>query len=635
MDRPGYRSSRGLNAYLLPQKDSSPLCRRLLHIQVLNSGLEGMPVKSRYLLFQKAEAALIEEKSGKLFGITKLLDLHLEGDFDDALLSVAGRSAVIAPRLDRIRILNKCLAPFTDQIAAAFPGVGVGYYSRDLRAILTYGPSCDFDSKVGADLGTDHLGWQAMETSKETVAVGSMVRGEIMNCMRPLIRQGKAIGFVWANEALEDIYAQIQLGAGKLFFSPETEPLLGLTGILLFASKVLLLGRPRSDSVSSAMAPQSPTPQSADSQIAHKVAQLKCYLELFLNTLSLAVVLSDACDRITFVSRGIQDILGLTPASLVSRDIRGVLQSLGIDPRAALDEFADGSLNRFVNVTVKTREGDRCITMVSTRAEWPAPALGPTTASGHIIILENLKEAHANEERLERAERLAAVGELAAAVAHEIRNPLAVLKGAVSLVPARLDDREFLEQFSQVAAAEMDRINGTVESLLRFSRYSQPHLVATDIRQVVERACNLISEYCREMGIDIECSCPRDVPPLCCDGDHLTQALLNLLLNGVQAMAAGGVLRVEVTWKPGARPGASYVQIAVADTGAGIPPKLRDHVFDMFFTTKESGTGLGLPLVQRIIYNHQGFVEFESETGKGSTFTVKLPVVAENRGEKR
>jgi signal transduction histidine kinase len=100
-------------------------------------------------------------------------------------------------------------------------------------------------------------------------------------------------------------------------------------------------------------------------------------------------------------------------------------------------------------------------------------------------------------------------------------------------------------------------------------------------------------------------------------------------------MAAGGVLRVEVTWKPGARPGASYVQIAVADTGAGIPPKLRDHVFDMFFTTKESGTGLGLPLVQRIIYNHQGFVEFESETGKGSTFTVKLPVVAENRGEKR
>lgn len=576
-------------------------------------------MKSRYLLFQKAEAALIEEKSAKLFGITRLLDLHLQGDFDDALLSAAGRFTVIAPRHDRIRILNEYLAPFTDQIAAAFPGVGVGYYSRDLRAILTYGPSSDFDSKVGSDLDTDHLGWQAMETSKETVAVGSMVRGEIMNCMRPLIRNGKAIGFVWANEALEDIYAQIQLGAGKLFFSTEIEPLLGLTGILLFASKVLLLSEARSDA------------QSADSPIVRKVAQLKCYLELFLNTLSLAVVLSDAENRITFVSREIQDILGLTPASLVSRNIRSVLQGMGIDPRAVLDEFHDGSLNRFVNVTIKTPEGDRSITMVSTRADWPD--LAPP--SGHIIILEDLKEAHANEERIERAERLAAVGELAAAVAHEIRNPLAVLKGAVSLVPTRLDDREFLAQFSEVAAAEMDRINSTVESLLRFSRYSQPHMVATDIRQIVERACNLISEYGREMGVDIEFNCPEDIPPLCCDGDHLTQALLNLLLNGVQAMAAGGVLRVEVTWKPGARPGTSYVQIAVADTGAGIPPDLRDHVFDMFFTTKESGTGLGLPLVQRIIYNHQGFVEFESETGKGTTFIVKLPIVAESRGERR
>ena len=110
------------------------------------------------------------------------------------------------------------------------------------------------------------------------------------------------------------------------------------------------------------------------------------------------------------------------------------------------------------------------------------------------MILEDLKEAQAHEERLERAERLAAVGELAAAVAHEIRNPLAVLKGAVSLVPRRLDDREFLEQFSQVATAEMDRINGTVESLLRFSRYSQPHMVSTDIRRIAENACNLISE---------------------------------------------------------------------------------------------------------------------------------------------
>ena len=362
----------------------------------------------------------------------------------------------------------------------------------------------------------------------------------------------------------------------------------------------------------------------------------KCYLELFLNTLSLAVILSDADDRIAFVSRGIQDILGEAPESFVSCDIRSVLQRIGIDPHTALDEFADGSLNRFVNVTIKTRDGERPITMVSTRAEWPASApaesgdrggAGNDSQFGHIVVLEDLKEAQANEERLERAERLAAVGELAAAVAHEIRNPLAVLKGAVSLVPRRLDDREFLEQFSHVAAAEMDRINATVESLLKFSRYSQPHMVSTDIRRIAEKACSLISEFGRQMGVSIEFACPAHVPALCADGDHLTQALLNLLLNGIQAMPTGGTLGVEVKWKPGAR----YVQIAVADSGAGIPPELRDHVFEMFFTTKESGTGLGLPLVQRIVYNHQGFVEFESETGKGTTFIVRLPVIAQSQ----
>jgi two-component system sensor histidine kinase AtoS len=602
----------------------------LLHIEALYAGEEGNIVKSRYLLFQKAEAALIEEKSSKLFGLTRLLDVHLEGDYDDVLLSAAGPQAIHSPACDRIRVLNERLAPFTDELATAFPGVGVGYYSRDLRAILTYGPSRDFASKVGTDLGLDHLGWQAMATGKETVAVGSMVRGEIMNCMRPLIRRGRAIGFVWANEALEDIYAQIQVGAGKLFFSPEIEPLLGLTGILLFASKVLLLGKSPSGSSSSAT-----DSHSAGSQMAHRVEQLKCYLELFLNTLSLAVILSDADGRIAFVSRGIQDILGETPGALVSRDIRSVLQNMGIDSRTALDEFAEGSLNRFVNVTIKTHEGERPITMVSTRAEWSAatPTVSGDSSSagsgshfGHIVILEDLKEAQANEERLERAERLAAVGELAAAVAHEIRNPLAVLKGAISLVPRRLDNREFLEQFSQVATAEMDRINGTVESLLRFSRYSQPHVVSTDIRRIAENACNLISEYGREMGVSVKFTCPAHVPALCGDNDHLTQAMLNLLLNGIQAMPAGGTLRVEVKWRPGAR----YVQIAVADTGIGIAPELRDHVFEMFFTTKESGTGLGLPLVQRIVYNHQGFVEFESETGKGTTFIVRLPVISQS-----
>ncbi len=582
-------------------------------------------MKPRYLLFQKAEAALIEEKSSKLFGLTRLLDLHLVGSYDDLLLSAGGAAAISALPSDRVRMLNERLGPFTDELATAFPGVGVGYYSRDLRAILTYGPSRDFGSKVGAGLGPDHLGWQVMATGKETVAVGSMVRGEIMNCMRPLVRKGRTIGFVWANEDLEDIYAQVQVGAGRLFFSPEIEPLLGLTGILLFASKALLL------SVSSTYNGSPATgPESAVSHMNRRLEQLKRYLELFLNTLSLAVILSDADGRIAFVSRGIRDILGDPPESFVSRDIRGVLRGMGLDPEVVLDESPEGSLNRFVNVSIATDEGTRQITMVSTRAEWSGVEQAELTGGGrfgHIVILEDLREAESSVERLERAERLAAVGELAAAVAHEIRNPLTILKGAVSLVPQRLNDREFLEQFSHIAAAEMDRIDGTVGSLLRFSRYSQPEMVPIDIRQVIEKACDFISEYGRERGVAVELMSSADVPTLSGDADHLTQAVLNLMLNGIQAMPAGGTLRVGVKWPSGSR----YVQVIVADTGTGIPPELRDRVFEMFFTTKESGTGLGLPFVQRIVYDHHGFIEFESDRGKGTTFVIRLPVMSQSQ----
>ena len=192
-------------------------------------------MKSRYLLVQKAEAALIEEKAEKLFGIARLLDSYLADGFDGIVRD--------GSREHKIAVLNEALGPFVDMVASSYQGVGAGYYSKELRAIVAYGPSERFGSKVGMDLGPEHLGWQAMASGKETVGVGSMVRGEIMNCMRPLIRNGEAIGFVWANETLEDVYSQIRLGAREVFFSENIEPLLGLTGLLLFASRVLLSRR--------------------------------------------------------------------------------------------------------------------------------------------------------------------------------------------------------------------------------------------------------------------------------------------------------------------------------------------------------------------------------------------------------
>jgi len=568
-------------------------------------------VKSRYLLFQKTEALLIEEKAQKLFGVTRLLDRYLSGDYQAILASCR---LLPVTREEKIRVLNQALSPFTDEVASAFPGVGVGYYSKDLRAILTYGPSSEFGSKVGLDLDPDHLGWQAMETGKETVGVGSMVRGEIMNCMRPIIRNGSAIGFVWANETLEDIYAQMQLGAKRVFFSQDVEPILGLTGLLLFASRVFLLGEKS---------------RGWSRRLWRSIERLDSYLRLFLNSLSLGVVLSDYEDKITFVSQGIKDILGETAFRYVGMSVGRFLSDLGLDPYIVLDDALSGARNRFLNVNLKSTLGDKLVTIISAVVA-DAGRRNDTGGTGdgnhgHVVILEDLREARAQEERLARAEHLAALGELAAAVAHEIRNPLTVVKGAASLVPGKLSDPDFLRKFSEVVTSELERINRTVESLLNFARYSQPDMTPIDMENVVKRACDVIRGYAEVHKVDIHLACASVLPPVRGDADHLVQAFLNLFLNGIQAMPSGGTLFVDIEWNPGAK----YVETVVKDTGSGILPEHKDRIFEMFFTTKKGGTGLGLPLVQRIIYEHQGFIEFDSEVGKGTTFVIRLPVILE------
>ncbi|HOP70175.1 MAG TPA: ATP-binding protein [Bacillota bacterium] len=564
-------------------------------------------MKSRYLLVQKAEAALIEEKAEKLFGITRLLDSYLKGSFHDIVRD--------GTREDQIAALNHALTPFVDMVVACYRGVGAGYYSKKLRAIVAYGPSERFGSKVEMDLGQDHLGWQAMASGKETVGIGSMVRGEIMNCMRPLIREGEAIGFVWANETLEDVYSQIRMGARDVFFSDNIEPLLGLTGLLLFASQVLLFKNENAGQ--------------GQSDIIPGLERLERYLKLFLDSLSLAVILVGHDERISFASSGIKDILGVPPEALISQPVREVLQRFGIDPHFALDDATRGAKNRFVNVPVHVDGVEKLVTMVTTGVtmpHWAGHGTDVPETYGHIIILEDLREARAQEERLERIERLATVGELAAAIAHEVRNPLTVVKGAVSLLPQRLDDPDFLGKFQGIVTQEVDRIDRTIDSLLNFARFSQPKMARINVIPILKRACDLISPYAKINKTMVETHWPDSVPDVMADPEHLIQAFMNLFLNGIQAMPQGGTLKVKAQWVPGSK----YITISVEDTGIGMPPEHIPRIFDMFFTTRKGGTGLGLPLVQRIIYEHQGFLEVDSALGKGSCFWIRLPVASGN-----
>lgn len=252
-----------------------------------------------------------------------------------------------------------------------------------------------------------------------------------------------------------------------------------------------------------------------------------------------------------------------------------------------------------------------------------------------------LKSAH---QKLMQSDRLASLGQLAASVAHEINNPVAGVLNLAKLMerllradgvpPERLADfRRYLGQI----VSETTRVGRIVGDLLAFSRRSAPHHAETNLNQVIESTLSLVAHKLKLANVDVELHLDPQLPPVLCDRSQMQQVALNLILNAAEAMQphGQGLLRIETGCNGEA------VFIRVTDNGEGIPPEVLPKIFDPFFTTKPEGkgVGLGLAVTYGIIQAHQGEIEVVSEPGKGTTFTINLPLrkapVAEPSGAVR
>lgn len=246
---------------------------------------------------------------------------------------------------------------------------------------------------------------------------------------------------------------------------------------------------------------------------------------------------------------------------------------------------------------------------------------------GEIFLLELVSDVTERERlqaRLTEAERLAAAGELAAGVAHEIRNPLAAIVNATTLLGAEeILTREERANTLGAVKTEARRLNRILSDFLVFARPRESKPIEGDIRAVVDHVAGLIQED-RARAADVQLSVGVDpaVPIFPFDADQMTQVLWNIALNGLEAMDGGGRLDIAVDRR------ASTVAIAVSDTGGGMAPDERRRVFEPFYSRKRSGTGLGLTIAQRIVATHGGRIDVESEPGRGSRVTVVLPIGA-------
>ena len=250
------------------------------------------------------------------------------------------------------------------------------------------------------------------------------------------------------------------------------------------------------------------------------------------------------------------------------------------------------------------------------------------------IALDNAllhEELNRSQQLIRRTDRLRSLETIAGGFAHEIRNPLTSIKTFVQLAPSRRDDSEFMDEFSLVVEDDIKRIETLIEEILDYARYMEPKLCEEDLKEIITSCLHYVEVQANKRSITITKDLVENIPRMLVDRQQIKQVLMNLFLNAMDAIT-NSTGRVTVKTHSFTKPtGDIWVQIEVADTGCGISTDNLDHIFDPFYTTKHEslereGTGLGLVIVHQIIQEHGGYIDVESQVGRGTTFFVNLPV---------
>jgi signal transduction histidine kinase len=257
---------------------------------------------------------------------------------------------------------------------------------------------------------------------------------------------------------------------------------------------------------------------------------------------------------------------------------------------------------------------------------------------GTLITLRDTGSARELEQELEVSRRLAAIGRLTANVGHEVKNPINAMVVHLELLRGKLAaggvDTQSAQKHVEILADEMHRLDRVVQTLADFSRPMDLELRDHDLRRVVEQTVELAGEELKEHGVAVEFTAPAAPVPVRVDGELVRQALLNLLLNAMQAMPDGGLVRIVV------RRDQRAALVEIADDGVGIPESLLPRIFDLYFTTKPRGSGIGLAMTYRILQLHGGSLEVSSNADAGSpnhgtTFTLQMPLSTAPPGDLR
>ena len=377
-----------------------------------------------------------------------------------------------------------------------------------------------------------------------------------------------------------------------------------------------------------------------------RLAQEKGFLETVFNAIQEGIIVTDSKGRITYLNDAACELFGLHVSDAIGKRlderVRGLdwesLTQSGGPVSRDMEIFYPA--NRFINfyivpLMIEHREtgavagvansGDRDGAMSSGTMSG-APAPGYSEQVGHAMILRDITESRRSAQQIIESERLNALTLLAAGVAHEIGNPLNSLHIHLQLMERqahKLDRaaRDELQESIDIARSEVNRLDSIVTQFLRAIRPSKPELHPENVNTIVQETLRFFTPEIQDRNIVVEQELRSDLPLLQIDRDQMKQAFYNVIKNSLQAMKRGGTLRIHTDRDD------THVLISFIDTGSGMSAENLGRVFEPYFTTKPSGTGLGLLIVRRIVREHGGELSIESSEGKGLTLTIRLPYI--------
>ncbi len=349
------------------------------------------------------------------------------------------------------------------------------------------------------------------------------------------------------------------------------------------------------------------------------LAEIQAFTGLLIARLPVGIIATDRKGRLTTWNRAAARILGIAAEEAMGRDPEAVLPGRLKDFFTRAGDMRESGEDRGreaeVRICVNGSEVVLICYLIAIRDK-------EGNYMGQVLLLSDVTELKAMEKEMRQNERLAAVGRMAAGVAHEVRNPLSSVKGLALLLKDKFASTSRESEMASLLVQEVERMNRTISELLSFARPGTLDLAPVSLDELLRQAVRLIEADTASDAIATTLAVEEGLPEIMADRDRLNQVFINIMLNAVQSMEQGGELRVAARTVAGGE----AVEVTIGDTGCGMDPETMEQVFYPYFTTREGGTGIGLAISQKIVSDHGGTIRMESEPGRGTLVTIELPL---------